>query len=761
MNARRRTIARVALAASAVAALAWLAQLDRGSRISTDVLDLVPETAASPELALVRQLAAQAEARTMWIHLRRPDGAPVPPENAAEFAAALRASPAFSAAQSLDEAGGLDAAGRALFAHRLELLFPGWLAAHRAAAPAGGDLPVHLAENAAAELERFLVTPEAVGWQDLVDQDPLLLVPRAVQAATSAGFERPREPGLVWARLAASPLRPEGQGPAFAAIAAAGARLREACPGAAVVYTGVNRFAAASRARIQREVTWINALSGVAVLAVALAFVRQPRRGLHLVPVMALSILGAWAVTTLVFDRVHVIVFVVGSLLTGVAIDYGFYLFMQPPLTPGEPYEAKVRRLMKPLLASCFTTVAGFALLGLSDLPMIRHLGVFVGAGLLTALGGALLYFSALSDPFLPAREWSLPRPPRGRRRAAGWMAVALWLGLVAGLARIGWRDDIRDLEIAAPQLKAEDAAIRSLAQAGGARVPHLAFGSSLAEARERLAAFERLAPGPVASLSRFVPTSAEHGAALRFAREHPGFPDALRAALARRDFAPAAFAGFFQAWDRFAQAPADYDRAVGALLDELPGPASLLAHRGRPQSWFVAAVPAGTAPAALPEGVVSVNQLESLNRVFAAYRRSALRLSLAGLGLVGLGVFAMYGLRDGARVFAIPCAACAGVFGLLGWLGQPLNLFHLFGAFLGVCLTHNYSIFTATSALRGEGPPVSVRLSALTTAASFAALTASGIPVVRALGVTVLGMVLLALAMIELEHLSPLRRTP
>jgi predicted exporter len=121
------------------------------------------------------------------------------------------------------------------------------------------------------------------------------------------------------------------------------------------------------------------------------------------------------------------------------------------------------------------------------------------------------------------------------------------------------------------------------------------------------------------------------------------------------------------------------------------------------------------------------------------------------------VGVLLSYGWRDGVRIFAIPCGACLGIFGLFGWVGQPLNLFHLLGAFLGVCLTHNYSIFTATSAYRHEPTPVSVRMSALTTAASFGVLALSGIPVVRALGLTVALMVLAALLVIELEQLTPL----
>ncbi len=180
--------------------------------------------------------------------------------------------------------------------------------------------------------------------------------------------------------------------------------------------------------------------------------------------------------------------------------------------------------------------------------------------------------------------------------------------------------------------------------------------------------------------------------------------------------------------------------------------------HAGPPLAWYITLT--GGAPAAAPPPgtqTVTASQVQSLNRIFARYRQSALWLSLTGLAIVGAGVFLTYGLRDGLRIFAIPCGACLGLFGLFGWLGEPLNLFHLLGAFLGVCLTHNYSIFSATSAYRRERPPVSVRLSALTAAASFGALSFSGIPVVHALGETVALMVLAALLTIEFEHFAPL----
>ena len=225
-------------------------------------------------------------------------------------------------------------------------------------------------------------------------------------------------------------------------------------------------------------------------------------------------------------------------------------------------------------------------------------------------------------------------------------------------------------------------------------------------------------------------------------------------------DFGDGEFAQFFAAYAHYAASSSsvDYDAALGALQAKLTGPVGLLLHTSRPLSWFITIArdaPGLTPPADLH--TVSSGQLQTLNRIFRRYRQSALWLSLTGLAIVGSGVVLSYGWRDGSRIFAIPCGACLGFFGLMGWIGHPLNMFHLLGAFLGVCLTHNYSIFTATSALRGEPPPVSVRVSALTAAASFGVLALSSIPVVRALGVTVALMVIAALWLIEFEHLGSL----
>jgi predicted exporter len=773
MNFRRRQfLGWGVLAVFALAGLAWLAQLDLKTKISTDVLDLVPTDARATELTLIRQLASQAEARTMLIALTDAQGAPVPAAVTQAFAAELARSPAFAQAVPVGDTAARDALGKELFARRFTLLFPQWLEEQRAAFASTG-MPGTAEEDwlvkaAADRLGKFLNQPEALAFQDVVPADPLLLMPGLVErlqgvASAATGPEQ----GLIWAQLAVSPLSEAGQGPAFLALVEVAEKVRAEFPGLRVADTGVNRFAAASRARIEAEVKWINTLSFFAVLGVAAVFIRSVHRGLHLVPVVLLSLLGGWVGVTLMFELVHVLVFVVGSLLTGVAIDYGFYLYMQPPVGPDEDYWEKVRRLAKPLLASCLTTVAGFALLLFSEFPLIRQLGVFVGVGLVSALAAAVIYFSTVKNSFLETRTFrgGQALSPRLRSNARRVLGVA-WLLALPGLALLQWRDDIRELEIPSVELKREDARIRALFGQSEGQSVYLTYGTDVLAARATLENFNvwlREASGGRArafSLGAVIPAPAAHAAAAEFVHANPQFAERLVTALGQQGFDAEAFAPFATAYaeQAGAAAPSDLAAAVTALRAHLTGPMGLFLSEGKPLSWFVTLVSEAPSVRPPPElDSVGVNQLESLNQVFGHYRSSALRLSAIGLGVVGLGVFAMYGWRDGWRIFAIPCGACLGMLGLFGWVGVPLNLFHLLAAFLGVCLTHNYSIFSATSAYRSEGTPVSVRMSALTTAAAFGVLALSGIPVVRALGTTVAGMVLMALLVIELEHLSTL----
>jgi hypothetical protein len=235
-------------------------------------------------------------------------------------------------------------------------------------------------------------------------------------------------------------------------------------------------------------------------------------------------------------------------------------------------------------------------------------------------------------------------------------------------------------------------------------------------------------------------------------------FDREFRAALERHGFVVKSFLPFLTEWEQVrAHPPAgDYPAVVRTLEGMLTGPLALLGNLHGPTYWFLTMVehPEGAEPP-VELHTVGASQLQSLNSLFTRYRWSALRLSLIGLGLVIASVFAIYPFRRGIRIALIPAGSCFFVFGLLGLAGQTLNLFHLLGAFLGVCLSHNYAIFSSDNATAHTAPPVSIRLSALCTAASFGVLGFSRIPVIHALGMTVALIVVTALTAVELEPLA------
>jgi predicted exporter len=773
--AAQKIFARVALLVFAGLCGFWLARLDYARKISTNVLDLIPASEQAPEVALIRGFANDIQARVMLFALDDSTAPGTPPTAAAQLLAAeLTRSPLFAEAVVIGDDSAQVALGKKVFDHRFELLLPAWLGQHERAFALTGLPPekysAWLAEQSAAELEKFLSRPEAVALQDLTLVDPLLLVPGLVNRARGlTGTGATAGHALVWARISVSPLDEAGQQPVFAAIDAALSRVRAAHPGVTLRWTGINRFAAASRARIESEIKFLNLASLLAVLGVSCIFVRKIYKLLHLVPVIALSLLGAWTVSTLVFDRLHILVFVIGSLLAGVAIDYGFYIYMQPSLRPDEPYAEKLRRLLKPLLASCLTTVIGFSLLMFSELPLIRQIGLFVGAGLLCALGAAMLYFAQLDRPLLEGRVFELLDPRRNRPGLRRGLQLLFGLALVVALLgpwRLHWRDDIRQLDVPSPALQANEEAVRGLFGDSASGAIYLTQGASVAEARQHLEEFlayqAKVNPGATtASLGLLLPTEADWRELGPRIKKLDTFANDFREALDRHGFLADSFQPFFVAWDKLRRQPpaGDYAELARTLEGMLAGPLAMLGSLHGPSPWLLTMVSHPEAAALPPElHTIAVSQLQSLNGLFTRYRWSALRLSLVGLGLVIASVFAIYPFRRGVRIALIPAGSCFFVFGVLGLAGQTLNLFHLLGAFLGVCLSHNYAIFSSDNANARSSPPVSIRLSALCTAASFGVLSLSRTPVLHALGMTVALIVLTALTAVELE---PLARRP
>lgn len=747
----------------------WLLSLDPRTRFTTDVTELLPADERDPEARLALSLVKERQARVVLATLDASPGASAGSlaEAAESFAATLRSSPAFAAAEPLSDSASRRRLGPLLHSRRFDLLLPGWLAAQRAEWNAGfqpaSDFPSWLAAKTVAALDARVASPEGAAEADLLASDPLLLLPDLAARASSlpSAPTAPAGRALIWAETRDNPLAEAGQQPVFDALAAATSAAAEKLPGLVVRDTGVARFAAAAKASTQTEIARLNIIALVAVLALTALFVRRVAGLLHLVPLVLLATAVATAVTTAIFPRVHVIVFILGALLCGVAVDYAFHVLLAR--RPGEDYAARARRIALPLLGGAGTTIGGFLALTFSELPLVRQLGVYVASGAAAGLGLTLLYFTLFPRLDLAPRAWRLPALPPAAHRRRPLLAALLAAVAAFGLARVHWHDDLRDLEYPSPALRAADADLRAAFGETNTGATYLTRGKTLAEARARWGAFAAAAPADarLASVGLLLPEPAAYAAAhsAESREQLAAFAAAFRAEADKAGFDTDALAPFFTDFAAWLAAPApDYETLMRDTLRAVPGPLGLLAHADADDAWLISNAPrAIPVPDALQAGTRSLSGIQGLNHLFARYRAESLRLSLAGIGVLVVLSCAMHGPRLGLRIAALPLLATGLALGLLALRGEAFGMFHLLGALLGVCLADDYAHFAHAD----DGSPdgrASIRLSAVTTAASFAALTLSAIPAVAALGSTVALVVLLALVFVETDLLS-LRR--
>ena len=141
--------------------------------------------------------------------------------------------------------------------------------------------------------------------------------------------------------------------------------------------------------------------------------------------------------------------------------------------------------------------------------------------------------------------------------------------------------------------------------------------------------------------------------------------------------------------------------------------------------------------------GVQLVDRLGDLNTVFAATQISAAELKLLSCVLIVLLLIAPFGFGGALRIVALPLLAALCSLASLGWLGQPLTLFSLFGLLLVTAISVDYAILMREQIGGAAVSLLGTLLAALTTWLSFGLLAVSSTPAVSNFGLAVsLGLV-------------------
>ncbi|WP_353741945.1 hypothetical protein WHX55_02070 [Pseudomonas fluorescens] len=516
-------------------------------------------------------------------------------------------------------------------------------------------------------------------------------------------------------------------------------------------------YAASGQQQAAREMTWVGGGATVGILLLLLLAFRRWRVLLAFVPVLVGMLFGAVACVAL-FGHMHVMTLVLGSSLIGVAVDYPLhYLSKSWSLKPWHSWPA-LRLTLPGLTLSLITSGIGYLALAWTPFPALTQIAAFSAAGLLGAyLSAVCLLPALLKGVDLRPAQWPLRicellldcREALLKQLKTPVLLALLIAFCVGGLLQLGSKNDIRQW-ISAPQQLTDEA--QAIARITGYQPTSQFFliraanqqqllerQTTLRERLDQLIGLEKLQG--YLSLNQLVSLPNEQQQVRDALSKLPSYwqplldigvpAEALQAELAKLQALPtvdidAALSGpLAESYRPLWLGPTDGGVAAMVSLQGINNPA-LLRLQGED----------------LP-GVILVDRLGELNNVFAATQISAAELKLASCVLIVLVLILPFGLGGALRIVSLPLLAALCSLASLGWLGQPLTLFSLFGLLLVTAISVDYAILMREQVGGAAVSLLGTLLAALTTWLSFGLLAVSSTPAVSNFGLSVsLGLI-------------------
>ncbi|MBX9913832.1 MAG: hypothetical protein K2Y25_08045 [Pseudomonadaceae bacterium] len=599
-----------------------------------------------------------------------------------------------------------------------------------------------------------LLPPEQ-DWLGLGARAQQGLTPHSrVQADLASGVLLVDDAGMTWTLLRA---RTAGdafdlQAPAAIAASVAQARAAVSAQGGQLLAAGGVLYAAAGQAKATGEISWIGGGATLGTLLVLLLAFRRWRVLLSLLPV-ALALLAGCTACVLLFGQINALTLVLGASLIGVAADYPLHYLSKSWSTPAWRSWPALWATLPGLSLSLGTNLLGYLALAFTPFPALTQIAVFSAAGLIAA------YLCAVC--LLPA--WLAPlrlSPPAGLLDFAGRLlqvrrrlldAIGSWpllLGFLlfcgGGLWQVQSQNDLRQWLGQQPQLLAE---AQQIARLTGQQPTSQFFLVRAGDEQQLLARQAALALRLDALVAA---QQLQDYRALSQLQSPESALQPLRMALQQlpQHWQPLLALGIPEAALR--QELAQLGQPAPNLAMTLAGP---LAEAWRPL-WLGSVAGGGVAGLVSLQGHASAAQLRAaaqdldgvqlvdrigeLNQLFADTQLSAAELKLISCAAILLLLCLPFGVAGALRVVCLPLLAALATLACLGWLGQPLTLFSLFGLLLITAIGVDYAILMRESV---GGAPVSLLgtlLSGLISWLSFGLLLVSQTPAIANFGLTI-----------------------
>ncbi|MBK8070526.1 MAG: MMPL family transporter [Ramlibacter sp.] len=613
-----------------------------------------------------------------------------------------------------------------------------------------------MVERALARLHQPGPGSSVSGWAS----DPLGLSEQWWIERASQTRARPRD-GELWlrsgqidwivitARSRGQVFSLDGEPRLALALDAARGAATQAIAGSRVVATGLPLHAEAAAVQASREVNTIGWGSLAAILVLVWLAFRSFSPIFMVTLTLVVGTATAITVTDLVFGEVHLLTLVFGASLVGVAEDYGIHYFSSRQADPGIAPMSLLRRLLPGLCLALLTSVIAYLALGLAPLPGLRQMAVFSAVGLTAAFLTGVCWFPWLDrSAIAPTRfsGWlgaSLALWPRLKRsRSTFVLAMGGLLVVVPGLSMLEMRDDIRQMQNSpAPLVKAQLEINRLLGLPSVAQF-FVVTGQSEQQVLEREESLKSRLDAWVGSariggyqaVSDWVPSAARQTADAQLVKKaESAVVREINHRLGESLPVPLHAPGPLVLSEWMGMPGSAVARSLW-LGDSAGGMASMVTLRGLADP---ALLPGLKALADEAQGVHWVDKADEASALLERYRRGMGVLLVMGHALV-LGALWLRYRRQAWRAWVPTALASLLTVGVMGWTGQPLQLFNVLALTLLLGIGADYGIFLLEHP--GDGSAwLAVQLGAASTWLAFGLLALSTTPALRAFGLTLM----------------------
>lgn len=456
--------------------------------------------------------------------------------------------------------------------------------------------------------------------------------------------------------------------------------------------TPIHSYYASSRAMVEINIMCI--ISALFVIGLIYFYFKSLKPVIPVAISIGLGILAGFFVTTEVFKSIHILTFVFSTTLIGICVDYSLHYF------------AGGKKIFKSLTVSLLTTVSAFFILLFSEFVLLKQIAVFTITGLVCVyLIVTLFYPLFIKEPY-KIRALSFDVAEKLKK----YIVVFVVLVSIFGLLRVKFDDNIKNMYVPSKALLQAEKLFAEVVKANNKTSFLIVKGKNIEEIlenEEKITSDLEKKGIEYQALSKFIPSEKRQNEnrILRhrlYESELNSYAQFLnnsqKKALLNTDFK-----------DGYLHLDSDFEFLKSFLLDK------------------------NTSVIIVSDDVEgALNLQRDISAQIAKCRVLCVKLLLPIFVILLLILSWIYNLKGAVKIIMPSFLATGFVFGVLGILNQPVNLFNIMAIFLIIGFGLDYSVFRYGGEKESRE---AVLISCLTTVVSFALLACVSFKLISSLG--------------------------